>query len=252
MFDLRLIGAEALKLRKRRGMVALAIALTAGVAVLVFAVTGIQHATNPGKYGPAGGLVHYRDAVGFLTLMILVVGAIVGSTAGSADLESGVFRDLAATGRSRIALFGSRIPGAWAIVLPIAAGAAAIAAVASVTRAGSLAAPTAGAVIAGTAALMLAGALGSALAVGLAALFGSRGAVIATLLAFELAISPILGALSFLGGARQVLPGEALDRIAQISQHAVPIALPIALLVIAVWMAAAFSVGAWRTKTHEI
>ena len=87
MFDLRLIGAEALKLRKRRGMVALAIALTAGVAVLVFAVTGIQHATNPGKYGPAGGLVHYRDAVGFLTLMILVVGAIVGSTAGSADLE---------------------------------------------------------------------------------------------------------------------------------------------------------------------
>jgi hypothetical protein len=252
MFDLRLIGAEALKLRKRRGMVALAIALTAGVAVLVFAVTGIQHATNPGKYGPAGGLVHYRDAVGFLTLMILVVGAIVGSTAGSADLESGVFRDLAATGRSRIALFGSRIPGAWAIVLPIAAGAAAIAAVASVTLAGSLAAPTAGAVIAGTAALMLAGALGSALAVGLAALFGSRGAVIATLLAFELAISPILGALSFLGGARQVLPGEALDRIAQISQHAVPIALPIALLVIAVWMAAAFSVGAWRTKTHEI
>ena len=252
MFDLRLIGAEALKLRKRRGMVALAIALTAGVAVLVFAVTGIQHATNPGKYGPAGGLVHYRDAVGFLTLMILVVGAIVGSTAGSADLESGVFRDLAATGRSRIALFGSRIPGAWAIVLPIAAGAAAIAAVASVTLAGSLAAPTAGAVIAGTAALMLAGALGSALAVGLAALFGSRGAVIATLLAFELAISPILGALSFLGGARQVLPGEALDRIAQISQLAVPIALPIALLVIAVWMAAAFSVGAWRTKTHEI
>jgi hypothetical protein len=125
------------KIVVRHGMVALAIALTAGVAVLVFAVTGVQHASNSGKYGPAGGLVHYRDAVGFLVLMILVVGAIVGSTAGAADLESGVFRDLAATGRSRVALFGSRIPGAWAIVLPIAAGAAAIAAVVSVALAGS-------------------------------------------------------------------------------------------------------------------
>jgi hypothetical protein len=252
MFDLRLIRAEALKLRTRRGMVALAILLTAGVAVIVFTVTGIQHGGNPAKYGPAGGLGHYRDAVSFLGLMVLVVGAIVGSTAGSADLESGVFRDLAATGRSRVALFGARIPGAWAVVLPIAAGAAAIAAVASIALAGSLAAPGAGAIVAGTSALLLAGALGSALAVGLAALVGSRGPVIATLLAFELAISPLLAHLSFLGDARQVLPGQALDRIAQIPQHDIQIALPIALLVVACWMAAAFTVGAWRTKTNEV
>jgi hypothetical protein len=252
MFDLRLIRAETLKLRKRHGMVALAIALTAGVAVIFFTVTGVQHASSPGKYGPAGGLVHYRDVVGFLSLMILVVGAIVGSTAGAADLESGVFRDLAATGRSRVALFGSRIPGAWAIVLPIAAGAAAIAAVGSVALAGSLAAPSAGALIAGTSSMLLAGALGSAVAVGLAALVGSRGPVIATLLAFELAIAPLLSQLSFLGGARQVFPGQALDRIAQIPQHGIHTALPIALLVVAGWMAAAFTVGAWRTKTNEI
>jgi hypothetical protein len=252
MFDLRLISVEALKLRKRHGMVALIIALTTGVAAIVFTVMAVQHGSNPSKYSPAGGLKHYRDVVGFLVLMILVVGAIVGSTAGAADIESGVFRDLAATGRSRIALFGSRIPGAWTIVLPVAALAAGVAAVASVALAGSLATPSAGALIAGTVALLLAGALGSALAVGVAALFGSRGPVIATLLAFELAISPLLAAVSFLGGARQVLPGQALDRIAQISQHAVPIALPIALLVIAAWMAAAFTVGAWRTQTNEI
>ena len=54
------------------------------------------------------------------------------------------------------------------------------------------------------------------------------------------------------GGVRQVLPGEALDRVAQVSQHAVPIALPVALLVIAAWTAVAFSIGAWRTKTQEI
>lgn len=252
MFDLRLIRAETLKLRKRHGMVALAIALTAGVAVIFFTVTGVQHAGSPGEYGPAGGLAHYRDAVGFLALMMLVVGAIVGSTAGAADLESGVFRDLAATGRSRVALFGSRISGAWAIVLPIAAGAATIAAVASVALAGPLAAPGAGAMIAGTAALLLAGALGSALAVGLAALVGSRGPVIATLLAFELAIAPLLSQLSFLGDARQVLPGQALDRIAQIPQQGIQIALPIAMLVVVGWMVAAFTAGAWRTKTTEI
>jgi hypothetical protein len=252
MFDLRLIRAEALKLRTRRGMVALAILLTAGVAVLVFTVTGIQHAGNPAKYGPAGGLAHYHDAVTFLGLMMLVVGAIVGSTAGAADLESGVFRDLAATGRSRIALFGARIPGAWAIVLPIAAGVAAIAGVASIMLAGSSTAPDVGALVAGTSSLLLAGALGSALAVGLAALVGSRGPVIATLLAFELAIFPLLSNLSFLGDARQVLPGPALDRIAQIPQHEIQIALPVALLVVAGWLAAAFTVGAWRTKTNEV
>ncbi len=50
-----------------------------------------------------------------------LVSARSSRSLGAADLESGVFRDLAATGRSRIALFGSRIPGAWTIVLPIAA-----------------------------------------------------------------------------------------------------------------------------------
>lgn len=252
MFDLRLVRAEALKLRRRHGMVALAIALTAGVAVIVFTVTAIQHAGNPGNYGPAGGLVHYRNAVDFLSMMLLVVGAIVGCTAGAADLESGVFRDLAATGRSRLALFGSRIPGAWAIVLPIAAGAAAIAALGSVVLAGSLAIPSAGALVAGTAALLLAGAMGAAVAVGVATLVGSRGTAIGILLAFELAIAPLLAQLGFLGGARELFPAQALSRIAQVPQDTIHIALPVALLVVAGWMAAAFAAGAWRTRTNEI
>ena len=58
-----------------------------------------------------------------------VAGAIVGATAGAADIEAGVFRDLVATGRSRLALFFARVPGAWAIVLPMLALAVALAAV---------------------------------------------------------------------------------------------------------------------------
>ena len=55
MFDLRLIRAEVLKLRRRRGMLAIAAGITLGVVALAFGVGAIQHAGNPGKYGPAGG-----------------------------------------------------------------------------------------------------------------------------------------------------------------------------------------------------
>ena len=116
MFDLQLISAEVLKLRRRRGMLAIAVLLTLGIVALVFAVMAIQHAGNPVKYGPAGGAASYLDGLEVMCLMALVVGVVVGGTAGTQDIESGVFRDLAATGRSRLALYGARVTGAWAIV----------------------------------------------------------------------------------------------------------------------------------------
>src|SRR4051812_5938601 len=169
MFDMRLACADALKLRRRRGMLALAILLTIGVAVLAFTVMAIQHSSAPAKHGPAGGPINYQDAVRFLGVMVLVMGAIVGATAGAQDLESGVFRDLAATGRSRLALFAARVPGAWAIALPITAVTAALVGGASVALAGSLGAPSAAALVAGTAGLLAAEALGTTLAVALSA-----------------------------------------------------------------------------------
>ncbi len=62
MLDLRLISAEVLKLRRRRAMLILAGLLTLGVALLMFAVAGIQHAGDPGRYRPAGGVTGYDDA----------------------------------------------------------------------------------------------------------------------------------------------------------------------------------------------
>src|SRR3954454_9763250 len=121
MFDLQLISAEVLKLRRRRGMLLIAALLTLGIVALVYAVTGVQHAGNPAKYGPAVGATNYADGLAVLALMASVVGVVVGGTAGTQDIESGVFRDLAATGRSRVALFGARVTGAWAIVLPMLA-----------------------------------------------------------------------------------------------------------------------------------
>jgi ABC-type transport system involved in multi-copper enzyme maturation permease subunit len=251
MFDLRLIRAEVLKLRRRRGMLAIAVGITVGIVALAFGVSAVQHASNPGKYGPAGGAASFKDAIDIMLLLTIVAGAIIGSTAGAQDIESGVFRDLAATGRSRIALFGARVAGAWAVVLPIAAVTAAAAGGASVALTSSLAAPTTDALVAGTAALLATAAMSSAVAVGLAALLGSRGPVIAIVLAFNLAIAQMLMGISFLGDVREAIPTVALGRIAN-SPGDIHMTLGAAIAVVIAWIAAAFAAGAWRTKTREI
>jgi ABC-type transport system involved in multi-copper enzyme maturation permease subunit len=251
MFDLRLISADVLKLRRRRGMLALAAAVTIGVIALAFTVMTIQHSGNPAKYGPAGGLTNYKGATDVLLILTMVAATIVGSTAGAQDIESGVFRDLAATGRSRVALLGSRVVGAWVVLLPIVAAAAALVAGASLALAGGTATPGAGAIIAGTAAVLTAGAVGAAVAVGLCTLVGSRGPVIAIMLAFNLALAPLLAKMSFLGDVRDALPTVALARVAH-TTDTVHIGLALALGVLATWIVAAFAAGAWRTQTREI
>jgi hypothetical protein len=253
MPDLRLISADVLKLRRRRGMLSISLLLTLGGVAAAFVVMAIQHAGDPAGFGPAGGLEHYRNTIGFVGAMALVVGAIVGGTAGTQDLESGVFRDLAATGRSRTALFASRAAGAWVVVLAIVGLAAAFTGVASVALAGSLAAPSAGALIAGTVGVLVTGALSAAVAVGLSVLVASRGPVIGLQLAFYFAISPLLIGMGFLGSARQAIPEVAVTRIADLPPVSdVHVALITAVVVVVAWSAAALGLGAWRTRTREI
>jgi ABC-type transport system involved in multi-copper enzyme maturation permease subunit len=251
MFDLRLIGAEVLKLRRRRGMLALVGAITLGVVALAFTVTAIQHASNPAKYGPAGGLGNYRDALEVVIVLTIIAGAIVGSTAGAQDIESGVFRDLAATGRSRIALFGARITGAWGIMIPLAALTAAATGIAAVALAGTTAAPGMTALVEGTAGVLAAGMVSSAVAVGLCALVGTRAPVIAIMLGFSLALAPVITSIGFLGDVRQAMPTVALDHIAHTAKT-LNTTLPVAIAVLVAWVMAAFAAGAWRTQTREI
>ena len=253
MFDLQLISAETLKLRRRRGMLAIAVLLTLGLVALVYTVMAIQHAGNPAKYGPAGGAKSFADGLSVIVLMACVVGTVVGGTAGTQDIESGVFRDLAATGRSRLALFGARVTGAWAIVLPILAVTMAAMSGLSVALAGSDAAPSASAIVAGTAGILAAGALSSAVAVGVSALVGSRGPVIGILLAFFLALQPLLAAIGLLGAARQGIPSVAIERIAHMTiDGGVQTALGTAIAVMAAWVAATIGLGAWKTARREI
>jgi hypothetical protein len=91
------------------------------------------------------------------------------------------------------------------------------------------------------------------MAVGLSVLVGSRGPLIGILLAFYLAVQPLLVGISLLGEVRQVIPEAALNRIGDVAPPGgVEASLVVAIVGLLGWAAAALVLGAWRTKTREI
>jgi ABC-type transport system involved in multi-copper enzyme maturation permease subunit len=227
--------------------------LTLGILLLAFTVIAIQHGSNPAKVGPAGGLHGFVDALPTVSVCIFLVGAIVGATAGAQDLDGGVFRDLAATGRSRTALFLSRVCGAWVVTGALVLLSLGVAVAGAFLLADGTPAPHAVDIAEGGAMLVASGAFGAALAVGLAALVGSRGPVIAILLAMHLIFEAQLQGAGFLGDARQALPISAINRIGdQAGDLDYSLALATSIAVLVAWIVAALAAGAWRTRTREI
>jgi hypothetical protein len=249
MPDLRLIRAEILKLRRRTGMVVVCTVLTVIAVALFYAVLAGLHLADAGR-SPAGGVEHFKDVVAILAMAGSVAGVIVGATAGAADIEAGVFRDLVATGRSRFALFFARVPGAWAIVLPVLALAVALAAGLATILDGTSPAPTGGEITSAAIEVLTAGALTAAVCVGLAALTGSRGTVIGVALAFQLGVSPLLAQVGPLGDARFGIPQVAIARLGGADDLELAVATAIAILL--AWATVALAAGAWRSATQEI
>lgn len=241
MLDIRLVRAGILKLRRRRGMVALCAGFLA-VACLAYTIANIVDA-------PTGGLDRFQGAIGPLALLGSVVGVIVGATAGGADIETGVYRDLVATGRPRLQLYASRVHGAWAIVLPMLLLAVGFEAVWCTVLAGSEPMLSPGDVASGLASVLAAGAFGAVACVGLTALTGSRGAVMGVALAFQLGISPLLAQIGFLGDARRAIPAVAIARVGDADGLA-GFTLGMAIVVLLAWCAVLLAAGAWRT-THQ-
>ena len=164
-----------------------------------------------------------------------------------------MFRDLAAPRLARHALpvarrrrFGPSSTALVAITLAVDfAGAFVLADGTRTPHVGDLA--TAFAIV------LTSGLLGAALAVGIAALVGSRGPVIAILLAMHLIFEPQLQGAGFLGDARQALPISAINRIGdQATDLDYTLALGTSVAVVIAWAAAALAAGAWRTRTREI
>ena len=252
----RMVSAEFLKLRKRRSLFWWSLILCCLTVPVVYAVLAVLHVSDAAHYGPAGGAENLGHSLEALALLGGIAGVMIGATAGAGDIGAGVFRDLVATGRSRLALFGVRLPGALALFVPLIVTGLAIATACSILLAGSLANPSATLVLHYAAWLLVATTLPLILALGMASLLGSRTITIGVLLGWQLAAGPILGQLGFLGRIRDGISVLATDRLLPViggrgGDVAASMPLAVALVVIAAWAAAALGAGAWRTRTMD-
>jgi hypothetical protein len=254
-----LIGAEFLKLRKRSGIVLTAFGLTVVPALIMLGVTG-------GGDGDTGGTRAFGDEIGLLASLTLVVGVFVGATLGTADVSSGVFRELVVTGRSRLQLFTARVPAGLALVLAAALAAFVVVVVSALLSAGSAPASTLGGplgTVAPSAALVAKSAawfalvptVGFLLAFGISSLVGSTSGSIATLLALWLVVTPLVESVESLHRLRELLVVSGIDRLAPArlidSGPGGAVSLGAAIAVVAAWIAVPLAAGAWRTLTRE-
>jgi hypothetical protein len=117
-----MVTTRFMELRRRKGLIIALVAVNVGIPVIFLAVRLISHAVAPKSYGPAGGYTTFTTlVVGVMYIFGFIVAAVVGCTAGSVDLNEGMFRHLVITGRSRLALYLARIPAGLAIVISIVA-----------------------------------------------------------------------------------------------------------------------------------
>jgi hypothetical protein len=251
----RLVSAEFLKLRKRRGLVISTFALTVLPMIIGYTVLLSIHAANPAKHGPAGGLENLSGSMDMLSVLSVVAAILVGATLGAGDLGSGVFRELVVTGRSRLTLFAARVPAGLALILPIVGAGFAITATGSIVFAGSLEAPSASFLVGSAAWLGLVTSLALVLALGVSSTLGSRGTTIGIVLGWQIVAVPVLLQIKTLGSLREGLLGAATDRLAPAAlfegSPTVAMSLPAAALVVIAWTAVPLAIGAWRTCTRD-
>jgi len=252
----RMVSSEILKLRKKRSTMLWGLFLGAGSMVIYYAYAALDHASDPVHHGPAGGTLGFaRGLQGLAILVGPLAAAMIGTEAGAGDAGAGVFRDLVATGRSRIALFLVRIPAALILTLACLAVGLTVAVVASFALADGSATPHLGLIASGAGWVLLADGIVCVIAVGLGSLTGSRAITLTALIGWELVLSPqLLDAASF-GSARQALLDGALVRI---EPHPLPNGTPhlsmsivLVFVVMTLWPLVIGALGAWRTATRD-
>jgi hypothetical protein len=243
---LSMIAAEVLKLARRRGLMWTALAFMLGSVLVILAVRAV-------KYTPTGGEDGYTGCIYAIISLGGLVATAIGATAGSQDHSSGVFRDLVATGVSRLKLFTVRIPGALIVVVGLLAPAYLIAVAAGLTLAGDHTKLTGSLIQDDLGYLALLFGTLTVLGCAFSTLAGSRGWVIGGLIVLEWVVQPLLTHIDQLGRARDWLVGPAVDHFARgtIARYDLGVSTSQAWITIAVWMAVAFAIGAWRAVTRD-
>jgi ABC-type transport system involved in multi-copper enzyme maturation permease subunit len=254
----QMFGADFLKLRKRRGTLIWALVLALAPLVIFFVVRAVQHSSTPSEHGPAGGLQGFSDGLRLLALFMGPLAAIlIGADAGAGDHAAGVFRDLVVTGRSRLALFATRVPAALALCWSVMLGGFAVLLIGTFAFASSLPTPDATLILEAAGFTLLATGVVCAVAVGFASLTTSRPAAITALIGWQLVASPLIANIESLGGARDAVLSQSLAHFSPVAlEHGhmgadVTMGAGTAILVAAAWLAVFLALGAWRTRSMD-
>jgi hypothetical protein len=252
-----MIGADLLKLRARRGLVTVVALLTVGATVVTYGVMEILHLVSSARHGPAGGVMNLGHGATVLTMLGAVAAAIVGSMAGAGDSDAGVYRELVVTGRSRVALYLSRIPAGFAFLVPFVAAGYGLAATASVVFAGTDPAPDTRLLVVTGLWTLLQVSFYYLLAIGVSSLVG-RSYTVGIVLAWRLALTPLLASISALGVVRELVPGVGLQHLAPTALGEsvrqgplVGISIAAIAAVLIGWTVLALAAGAWRDTTRD-
>jgi hypothetical protein len=244
----RMVGAEFLKVRKKRSVIIWSLLLGAGSVALYFVWNELRHHAGMAPVGGTHGFSRGLEVIG--VFMGPLAAIMIGAEAGAGDSAAGVFRDLVVTGRSRLALFGVRIPGALALCLIMVSVSYAVLLVFTFVLSGSGPTPSASLLLQGYGWSFLVDGAVCVVAVGLASATQSRPATLTALIGLELVASPVLLQTSSLGHARDALLDASVLKLAPALSQGAPVlaeSLGIVVGVMLAWLAVAAAAGAWRT-----
>jgi len=253
----QMFGADFLKLRKKRSILIWALVLALAPIVIMFAVEAVQHASDPAKHEPAGGLHSFHDGLRLLGGLFFgpLVAILIGVEAGTGDASAGVFRDLVVTGRSRVGLFFSRVPAALFMCWLLIVSAYIIVLIGTFVFAGGLATPDGAEVLNGFGFVLLATGVLCVVAVGFASLVTSKPGAIIALIAWQVIASPLISSIGSLGNVREIVLSQAISHFSPITLDGRATNLTLsdgaALLVLVGWLVVFLALGAWRTRTMD-
>jgi ABC-type transport system involved in multi-copper enzyme maturation permease subunit len=254
---LRMTGADLLKLRRRKVTLIWVLVLALLPLIVLFSVKAIQHSSSPATEPPAGGTPGYIDALRLLALFFGPLAAILlGTEAGAGDSAAGVFRDLVVTGRSRLALFATRVPAALAVCWTVMIAGYGLVLLGTFVFAANLPTPDMALILNGLGFTLLATGMVCAVAVGFASLPTSKPAAITVLIAWQLVASPLIANISSLGRVRDGILSQAIAHFSPVHvaggrEATVVMGQPTALIVLVAWLALFLALGAWRTRTMD-
>jgi hypothetical protein len=164
-----------------------------------------------------------------------------------------VFRDLVTTGRSRLALFGVRVPAAILVTWVFTLAAYGLGVIGTFAFADGLPTPSASVVLQGLGWVALSNAVVVAFAVGVGSLTGSRAVTLTGVIGWLTVATQLLANVPSLGSARHGLLTPALAQLAPIPLDiaGVTMATVTAVIATACWAAVPTAIGAWRTRTVD-